>query len=53
MLIVECYTNGSEYLVRNFRSGHKAWDDIFDNKDDANNKVKYLFGLYSWHKRVV
>ena len=53
MLVVECYTNGTEYLVRNFHSGRKAWDDLYDNKDDANNKVKYLFGLYNGHKRVM
>ena len=52
-LTVECYTNGTEYLVRNFRSGHKAWDDLFTNKDDANGKVKYLFSLYNSHKRVM
>ena len=52
MLIVECYTNGSDYLVRNFHSGKKAWDDVYDNAENANARVKQLFNLYNGHKRV-
>ena len=51
-LNVECYTNGTEYLVRSFFSGKTAWDDIFTDKDEANRKVKYLLNLRDWHKRI-
>lgn len=51
-LNIECYTNGGEYLVRSYYSGRRAWDNVYDNKDDANAKVKELFKLRAWHKRV-
>lgn len=53
MLNIDCFTNGREYIVRHFETGRRAWDSIFDNKEDANNKVKQLWGKYSFHKRVV
>lgn len=52
MLNVDCYTDGCTYIVRHFKSGRRTWDSIFDNKDDANAKVKQLWSVYSFHKRV-
>lgn len=49
---IDCYSNGKQYLVRDFESGRKCWDELFDNKDEANNYVVSLWKNYTFHKRI-
>lgn len=51
-LNIQCWTDGKNYLVRDFYSRGRAWDMVYTNKDDANERVKYLWSLRDWHKRV-
>ena len=51
-LNIDCYTNGTEYIVRHWRTGKRAWDSVYTDKEEANLKVKDFFERYSFHKRV-
>ena len=53
VLNIDCYTNGREYLVRNFHSKGHAWDDLYTDKNEANARVIELFKLRDWHKRIL
>jgi hypothetical protein len=50
---IECFTNGTEYLVRHYQTGKTAWDSFFTDKDSANALVLKIFNQYSFHKRVL
>ena len=52
MLNIDCYSDGACYLVRNFLSGGRAWDNVYSDKDKANARVKELMSIRKWHKRV-
>lgn len=52
-LNIECYTDGKQYIVRSFRTGEHAWDNAYDSAKQANAKVKQLWSMYSFHKRIV
>lgn len=49
---IECYTNGTEYLVRQFKSGGHAWDLIYTDKNKANAKVVSVRNQYSFYKKI-
>lgn len=49
---IDCYSNGSDFLVRQYESGRRAWDNLYSDKTDANAKVKQIFNSYSFHKKV-
>lgn len=51
-LNIQCWTDGKVYLVRDFYSKGRAWDMAYDNKEDANARVVYLWSTYSFHKKV-
>lgn len=51
-LIVECYKNDGEFLVRNYSKGEHAWDNIYTDKNKANAEVNRLLGLRAWHRRT-
>jgi hypothetical protein len=51
-LSIQCWTDGRIFLVRDFFSKGRAWDMVYDNKNDANERVVYLWSKYSFHKRV-
>ncbi len=52
-LIIECYKNDTEYLVRNFTSGSTAWDNVFDNRNEANAEVVRLRKTMTWYRRTL
>lgn len=51
-LNIQCWTDGKNYLVRDFYTKGRAWDMVYTNKHDANERVKYLWSLRKWHKRI-
>ena len=51
-LNIQCWTNGNVYLVRDFYSHGRAFDMVYDNKDEANAAVIRLWSRYAFHKRV-
>ena len=49
---IECYTNGKEYLVRQWKTGGHAWDLIYTDKNKANAKVVSVRNQYSFYKKI-
>ena len=53
---IECYKkeneNDTEYLVRQFNSGGHAWDNVYEDKEEANRRVLYLRSHYNGYKRI-
>lgn len=49
---IDCYTNNKEFVIKMWESGRRSYTLVYDNKDDANFKVKKLFSMYSFHKRI-
>lgn len=52
-LNVKCYSTGRSYLVRDFKNHGKVWDEVFNDRDSANEYVRKLFAKRKYHKRVV
>lgn len=52
---IECYKKENEnetiYLVRQFNSGGHAWDNVYNDKEKANDRVIYLRSLYKCYKK--
>lgn len=51
-LNIECWENHGAYLVRSWNSHGSLWDDVFSDKDRANEEVKKLWSKRKWHKKV-
>lgn len=51
-LNIKCYKNGTAYLVRDFLTRGRAWDEVFEDRDSANEYVKKLWSKRKFHKRV-
>ena len=51
-LFIECYKSEGTYLVRNWLSGRKVWDNCYDNKDEANANVARLLKTWKCHQRT-
>ena len=52
-LNIECYSNGTEYLIRTWFTGKSAWDNIYTDKNVANKRINELIHTYSCYKRLV
>lgn len=46
----DCYTDGKQYLVRRISDRGYVWDEVFDNKNDANAHMKRILADCTFHK---
>lgn len=49
---IECWKSDKQFLVRQIGKRGRVWDNVYNDKDKANNSVKYLFGLHEFHKKI-
>lgn len=50
-MTIECWKSDKEFLVRQI-GRKRTWDLVYTDAAKANAKVKQLFGLSDFHKRI-
>lgn len=46
----ECFTNGTQYLVRLYYGKGRVWDNVYDTKEAANAHMKRVLEDCTFHK---